>query len=118
MCSDYPVLENDALPTLCPLPPTNFISNMATAMHSADHARMIADTVAKFRRGEMVDDLVFPMCAACIAPQRGTVCLTFWLIVHVYGLLVGDRKNCSVPSAKPSTIVIFRSVWFVDLIFS
>ena len=91
---------------------------MATAMHSADHARRIADTVAKFRKGEIVDDLVFPICAACHAPQTGAVCFNFWLIVHAYDFFLEDRKNCSVPSAKLSTIVIFRYVWFVDSIIS
>jgi len=35
-----------------------------------------------------------------------------------HDLLLYDRKNFSVPSAKLSTIVIFRYVWFVDSIIS
>jgi len=40
---------------------------MATAIHSANHARMIAGTVVKFHKREMVDDLMFPICAMCSA---------------------------------------------------
>ena len=59
------------------VPPPPFLQE-STGM-GLESTRM--ELESKFCKVEMVDDLLFPICAMCSAPQRGAVCLNFWPII-------------------------------------